>query len=134
MEKKEKEKKGKGNERRSRNNRNRGKLRYTRCLVNIIGIHAPTPIIVTELQLHNCSHSMQRTWFYLATRLKRFLLIPKYKPILDHVFDIFIEKKKKKQLDTNIFNFDFLVVIFIFLASRFNFISRGKITYRSWSV
>lgn len=48
------------------------------------------------------------------------------KPILDHVFDIFIEKKKKKQLDTNIFNFDFLVVIFIFLASRFNFISKRK--------
>lgn len=39
------------------------------------------------------------------------------KLILDHVFDIFIKKKKKKQLDTNIFNFDFLVVIFIFLVS-----------------
>lgn len=37
------------------------------------------------------------------------------KLILDHVFDIFIKKKKK--LDTNIFNFDFLVVIFIFLVS-----------------
>lgn len=36
------------------------------------------------------------------------------KLILDHVFDIFI---KKKQLDTNIFNFDFLVVISIFLVS-----------------